>query len=200
VTFTADFAEKRSRLSTFFRLILVIPHLIVVCLYGIGAFFAIVGAWFVLVFTGRWPQGLYDFTAGFFRWNTRVNGYLFLATDQYPPFDGGEHPEYPVRLAIGPPKEAYGRLRALGRIIMIIPVYIAAYILGIVAQLVAIISWFVIVIAGRQVEGLHSALAFAVGYEMKAYAFMGLVFEEWPSFSDEPALEAPERPETPERP
>ena len=56
VTFEADFVERRSRLTTFFRLILLIPLLIVAYVYGILAFFALIIAWFAIVITGRYPE------------------------------------------------------------------------------------------------------------------------------------------------
>ena len=63
VTFEADYVERRSRLTTFFRLLLVIPHLIVLYLWGIVAGIAVVIAWFALLFTARYPRGLYMFVA-----------------------------------------------------------------------------------------------------------------------------------------
>jgi hypothetical protein len=78
--------EGRNRLTTAFRLILVIPHLIVLSLLGVAAFFAWVVAFFAVLFTGRWPDGLRDFVVGVLRWATRVNAYFVLLTDEYPPF------------------------------------------------------------------------------------------------------------------
>lgn len=86
LTIEVDESAKLSRLTTFFRLILVIPQVIVVELLLILALVVIVIAWFAILFTGRFPQGMYDFVAGVFRWNARVAGYMFLFTDRYPPF------------------------------------------------------------------------------------------------------------------
>jgi hypothetical protein len=66
---------------------LAIPHLIVLFFLAIGVFFAVVIAWFAILFTGRYPRGLFDFVVGVGRWSTRVNAYAFiLVTDRYPPF------------------------------------------------------------------------------------------------------------------
>ena len=66
---------------------LAIPHYIVLAFLTIAAFFVVVFAWFAILFTGRYPRGLFDFVQGVIRWHNRVNGYAFvLITDQYPPF------------------------------------------------------------------------------------------------------------------
>lgn len=78
--------EDRNRVTVGFRLILVIPQLIVLAVLGIAAF-VVVFVWvFVVLFTGRWNDGVRNFVVGVMRWNTRVNAYLLLLTDEYPPF------------------------------------------------------------------------------------------------------------------
>ena len=99
VTFEADYSEQRNRLTTFFRLILMIPVAIVLYVFGIVASIAIVIAWFAIVITGRYPQGLYSFVADFNRFVARVTAYAVLLTDPYPPFNGADDPSYPVRMS-----------------------------------------------------------------------------------------------------
>jgi hypothetical protein len=201
VTFEADYVEKRSRLTTFFRWLLVIPHAIVVTLYGIAAIVVVIVAWFALVFTGRWPRGMYDFVAGFLRYATAVNGYWYLLTDKYPPF-GPDVDAYPVRLNVAPPKDEYSRLKVLFRIILAIPPYVIAYAMSIVAQVGAFLAWFAIVALGRQPKGLQDMIVLGLSYQQRAYAYMALLTEHWPPFTDEPrTLEEPPSfgalPETP---
>jgi hypothetical protein len=86
ITVGITYPEKLSRLSTLFRLILVIPQAIVVYLVGIIAGIMMFFAWWAILFTGKYPKGLFDFVAGYLRWNTRVSGYYSLLTDKYPPF------------------------------------------------------------------------------------------------------------------
>jgi len=78
--------EDRNRLTTFFRPILLIPQVIVVAFLGIAAAVVIFIAWFAVLITGRWPDGLRDFLLGYLRWTIRLNGYALLLTDEYPPF------------------------------------------------------------------------------------------------------------------
>ena len=67
--------------------LLAIPHYIVLFFLDIAAFFAIIVAWFAILFTGRYPRGMFDFVEGVIRWHNRVLGYAFiLITDRYPPF------------------------------------------------------------------------------------------------------------------
>ncbi len=66
---------------------LAIPHYIVLFFLGIAALFAVIFAWFAILFTARYPRGLFEFVEGVFRWGIRVEAYAFLlVTDRYPPF------------------------------------------------------------------------------------------------------------------
>ena len=78
--------ENRNRLTVAFRIILVIPQLIVLTLLGIAWFVAHLIAFFAVLFTAHWPEGLRTFVVGILRWSARVNAYLYLLTDEYPPF------------------------------------------------------------------------------------------------------------------
>jgi Domain of unknown function (DUF4389) len=67
--------------------LLAIPHYILLVFLWIAAVVSVVIAWFAILFTGRYPRGLFDFVLGVFRWTNRVVGYAFiLVTDEYPPF------------------------------------------------------------------------------------------------------------------
>jgi hypothetical protein len=77
---------KRNRLTVFFRLLLVLPHLIVLTVFGIGLLLAYVAAFFAVLFTGRWPAGIRAFVVGVLDYSLRVRAYLFLLTDEFPSF------------------------------------------------------------------------------------------------------------------
>jgi len=78
--------EDRNRLTTAFRIILVIPQAIVLFFLGIALFVVGIIGFFAVLFTGRWPAGLRSFALGVGRWWLRVEAYLLLLTDRYPPF------------------------------------------------------------------------------------------------------------------
>jgi hypothetical protein len=63
-----------------------IPHVVVLVFLSIGAFFAVIIAWFAILFTGRFPQGLHGYVGGVIRWGMRVQAYFLSLTDEYPPF------------------------------------------------------------------------------------------------------------------
>src|SRR6185437_9986692 len=85
----------------FFRLLLVIPHVIWLEIWGIAVCFSVLFAWFAALFTGGVPQGLHDFNAGYLRYSTRVTGYLFLLADPWPPFSSSQ--PYPIDVRVDPP-------------------------------------------------------------------------------------------------
>ena len=78
--------SPRHRASVGFRLILALPHLIAIALFGMAWLVAIVASWVFILFTGRMPAPLHAFGTGMLRWTTRVEGYLLLLYDEYPPF------------------------------------------------------------------------------------------------------------------
>lgn len=85
VTFQ-DQDAARDRLTVALRLILAIPHVIVLFFVLCAWWVTTIVAWFLILITGHYPQGFYDFGAGALRWLIRVEAYTLLLTDDYPPF------------------------------------------------------------------------------------------------------------------
>jgi hypothetical protein len=82
-----DVREGLNRWAPLFKWFLAIPHFLVLVFLTLAAFVCVVIAWFAILFTGRYPRGLFDFVEGVIRWWNRVIGYaLVLVTDEYPPF------------------------------------------------------------------------------------------------------------------
>jgi hypothetical protein len=184
VTFEADYVERRNRLTSFFRLILAIPLFIWGYFYGIAAVIAIVIAWFAIVITGRLPQGLYEFVAGWTRFVTRVTGYTLLLTDVYPPFGGGDETPYPIRMQFAGPLDPYSRLKAFFRLILAIPILILRYAMNILLEIGALAAWFVIVITGKLPRGLFDLMVLANSYTARSDAYIYLLTETYPPFQD----------------
>jgi hypothetical protein len=82
-----DVPRELNRFLPLVKWLLVIPHLIVLAFLWIAVFFVVIVAWFAILFTGRYPRGIFDFVEGVVRWGQRVVAYAFtLVTDRYPPF------------------------------------------------------------------------------------------------------------------
>ena len=86
VVLEIDTPPRISRLTTFFRLFLVIPHVIVLLLLSLALYVTTLIAWFAILFTGNYPHGLFTFAVGVYRWSVRVGVYSALLVDKYPPF------------------------------------------------------------------------------------------------------------------
>jgi hypothetical protein len=189
VSYEADYLRERNRLTTFFRLIVAIPWLLVGVVYGIAAYVVLVIAWFALVILGRYPQGMYDFVGGVLRYTMRVNGFVTLQTDAWPPFGISSDPAYPVRIEFPPPAARQSRLKAFFRLVLIIPLALMSYFFSYLQQIVAMIAWVTIVFRGYQPAGVHNALAFTNGWITRAYAYMLIMRDEYPPVGDEVPVE-----------
>lgn len=90
VALDLDYPDVKRDLSRGLPLVkwfLAIPHYVILFFLGIGAVVSVVLAWFAVLFTGRYPRGLFDYVVGVTRWGLRVEAYAFLLiTDRYPPF------------------------------------------------------------------------------------------------------------------
>ena len=190
ISYEADFDEHQSRLRTFFRIIIAIPWLIVAAIYGIGAQIAAVIAWFAIVFSGRYPEGLYNFNVGFLRMVTRVNGFTYLLNDEWPAFTGEDDPAYPIRLEAAEPLPHYSRMKTLFRLVVGIPVMILAYVQSLILGVCHLIGWFVLLFTGKLPAGLFNPMRSASAYLARAGAYFLLLTEDWPPFSleEEPAI------------
>jgi hypothetical protein len=82
-----DYPQRLNRWLPLVKWFLAIPHYIVLAFLYLGAIFAVIAAWFAILFTGRYPRGLFNYVEGVSRWQNRVIGYaIILVTDEYPPF------------------------------------------------------------------------------------------------------------------
>jgi hypothetical protein len=172
----------RSRLTVFFRLLLALPAAIWVGLWGIAAFFALVGAWFAALFTARVPDGLHAFLASYLRYTTHVSAYALIAANPYPGFTSAV--DYPVDVEIaGPVRQS--RLTVFFRGLLAIPAYIVWYVLSNIAQLVAIAVWFYALVTARQSKSLEELLCYCIRYQAQTLGYYFLLTQRYPSFSDD---------------
>lgn len=208
ISYEADYERNPSRVTTFFRIFLAIPWLIVAYIYAVAVLLTSIIAWFAVVIVGRYPEGLYNFNSGMLRFFTRVGSYVSLLTDRFPPFGLSEDPTYPVRLRVAPRAERQSRLKAFFRLILAIPILFVAYAVNIIHNGAILVGWLTIVFRGYQPAGVHNALVFTTAFQARAYGYILLLTDDYPPVGDEgvqvgdvrpaaPAAPAPEPPPAP---
>ncbi|GBD22460.1 hypothetical protein HRbin29_00090 [bacterium HR29] len=175
--------ESQNRLSILFRLLLVIPHAIVLYFLQLAVQFVVFLAWFIILFAGRFPTGLWRFVCGSLRWATRVNAYTLLLTGRYPPFALEDDLDYPVRLLAEERTDNRNRLTVFFRIILVIPHVLVLYFLALAQSVALVIAWFAALLTGRVPGGLHDFIAGVLRWNTRVNAYVLLLVDEYPPFS-----------------
>ena len=184
VVFEVAYPEQLSRLTTFFRLILAIPQLVVtyalVLVLDVLTFFA----WWAILFTGRYPRSMFELNVGFMRWTANVFAYLALLRDEYPPFSP-DLGKYPVLLDV-PPSNRQARWRLFIRAFSIIPNQIVFGFISIAWYVTTIVAWFAILITGRYPRGLHRFGSGMMRWYQRQQSYYLLLRDEYPPYSTSP--------------
>jgi Domain of unknown function (DUF4389) len=190
ISYEADFNPTPNRWTTFFRLILAIPWLIVAYVYEILVAFTLLFAWVAVVILGRYPEWLYNFNGGVLRFYVRTYAWLYLQTDAWPPFGIGDDPSYPIRVNIAPRAEAQSRLSAFFRLILILPMLIVAYGIQLIHLGAGVVAWLTIVFRGYLPEGINSVLTYVNGFYARVYGYAALLTDDYPPIGLEKALDS----------
>ena len=173
------------RVTVVFRIILAIPQFVVLFFLGIAGFFVAVIGWFAALFTGRLPEFAHSYLSGLVRWEIRVNAYLFLLTDQYPPFSLDDV-EYPVR-PILPGRGPLNRVSVFFRIILAIPAAVFSQIVinGLTLPLL-FVMWIVVIVTGRMPPALYTTYSAALRYQTRFHSWFDMLTSEyaWGMFGD----------------
>jgi hypothetical protein len=172
---------RRSRLTVFFRLVLVIPHLVWLYVWASAFFAVLIFNWFATLFAGRSEQDVHSFMGRWVRYTIHIQAYLLLAANPWPRFSGRPG-TYPVDLEIDPPEPQH-RLVTLFRIILVIPAYVFAAVLGTVTQVLGLIGWFVCLALGRMPKGMRDLIAYCLRYQAQTYAYLFLLTSRYPSLA-----------------
>jgi Domain of unknown function (DUF4389) len=175
---------KRSRLTVFFRLLLLIPHLFWQYVWAFAATGCMIVNWFAVLITGRSPEDLHLFLARVLRYRTHLASYVALVSNPYPRFFGRQG-AHPVDLEIdGPDRQP--RLVTLFRLLLAIPAFVVAYVLLFVMFFVALVGWFVALVIGRMPKGMRDLSAYCLRYEAQTTAYLMILTSRYPSFSGTP--------------
>jgi hypothetical protein len=159
-----------------------IPHFIALFFVLTAAYFAFIGVWFSVLFTRRYPPGLFNFIAGAMQWTTRVQAYTYWMTEEYPPFSLGEAP-YPVRASFTYPEGGISNWRPLLQWLLAIPHFIVLYVLGIGAYVAQVIAFFAILFTGQYPPAVFNFLVGTLRWGSRVFGYVLLMTEEYPPFS-----------------
>ena len=183
---------RQRRATVAFRIILAIPHLFIIYFLAIAAGVVAFLGWWGALFMGRLPDFAAGYLTGFMRWNTRVNAYMMLLTDIYPPFVLEGDPGYPVRITVS--QERLNRAAVFFRFILAIPASIVAGVVTIGAStIVGFIAWLITLITGKLPTSLHQAFTAVLRYSTRTWCYANLLTPTYPGglFGDGPASEVP---------
>jgi len=192
ITYDVPYPEKLGRLSTAFRPILAIPQVLIVGGPGVGwggnsqtgLFGAVVAitsvvSWFAIMFTKRYPRGLWDMAMMYMRWRANVVSYAALLRDEYPPFGEGS---YPVTFEAEYPEQS-DRWTVGLRLILVIPHIVVLIFVLLIWLATAVIAWFAILFTGRYPVGLFQFGVGAMRWSLRVQAYLYLMRDEYPPFS-----------------
>jgi hypothetical protein len=169
---------RRNRLTVFFRLLLAIPHLIWLTLWGVVSFFAAIGNWFATLFTGTQPAGLHRFLSAYTRYQQHVFAYLYLIGNPFPGFTG-ERGSYPIEIRIAE-RSRQNRWLVGFRIVLALPAFVIANAYGALLFAVALLGWFASLFTGTMPLGLRNTGALAVRYFAQFYGYLFLLTDAYP--------------------
>ena len=182
IRFDVEYPQRLSRLLIFVKWwLLAIPQLLIV--YALGTVSGVIGfvAWFAILFTRRYPKGLFDVVVGFNRWGANVTSYTGLLRDEYPPFatDPGL---YPVRYEVDYP-EKLNRWLIFVKWLIAFPHYIVLQILWLIAFLFWFIGWFAILFTGRFPKGMFDFIVGVMRWNYRLTGYTSLLRDEFPPYS-----------------
>jgi hypothetical protein len=199
-----DLAPRLSRWLWLVKWVLVIPHLVVLFFLWIAFVALSVVAFFAILFTGRYPRGIFDFNVGVMRWSWRVGYYSYsaLGTDRYPPFTLSALPDYPARLSVVYPQSLSRGLVLVKWWLLALPQYVIIgvftggafagynganggdlwlYGSGLIGLLVCI-AGIVLLFAGRYPRGLYEFVMGMNRWVFRVVAYAALMTDRYPPF------------------
>ena len=187
--------EKQSRLLNFplgigffIRALLLVPHFIILWFFGALAILVYFIATFAILFTGRYPLGLYNLVVAYMRWNAYVSGYLQSLYDNYPPFSGEENREYPLQFSAAYPEKSSRLLNFpffgwMIRAFILIPHYFLVLFLGLIVYVILFIAMFAILFTRSFPSGMHGYVTGVMRWNTRLSAYGYGLTDRYPPFS-----------------
>ena len=193
--FNVERPASQSRLTNFplwigdlIRFILLIPHLIILYFFQLLAQLIYLVATFIILFTGRYPEGMRTLFVGYLRWMSNVYGYMGHLYDNYPPYSTDQQEGFPVRLEVDAAPNLsrllnFPFLGLLIKYILTIPHLICLVFLLIVAFIVIFIATFAILFTGSFPEGMHRFVVGVGRWYLRVQAYQFALTDKYPPFS-----------------
>ncbi len=184
VHFDVSYPDHLSRLLIFVKWLLAIPHLVI--LYALMLVASVIQfiAFFAILFTGKFPEGMFKFVVGAQRWQYNVSAYVLLLRDEYPPFsvDPGQYAvvydvDYPDRL---------NRWLIFIKWLLILPNALVYLLFAIAWYFVGIIAWFAILFTGKYPESLFNFTVRIMRWGARMNAYSNLMTDVYPPFGLQP--------------
>jgi hypothetical protein len=169
---------RRSRLTVFFRLLLAIPHLIWLQLWGIVVLLAALVNWFATLLQGRSPAALHRFLSAYLRYEFHVLAFLYLAANPFPGFVGRAG-SYPFEIVIAEGAKQ-NRWKVGFRLILAIPALILSGAYGSLVASAALLGWFAGLATAKMPRGLRNAAALALRYHAQTTGYLLLLTDYYP--------------------
>jgi hypothetical protein len=186
--------ERSNRLLNFplfigllIRGLLLIPHFIVISLLGLLAMIIYFIATFAILFSGKFPLGMFSFVGGVSRWNVNIQAYMYGLIDRYPPFSIDQQ-DYPVIFEAAYPQTSNRILNfpVLGfyiKSLLVIPHMVVIFFLTLVLYGILIVAPFVILFSGQYPQGMHSFASGVVRWSARISAYVIALTDRYPPFS-----------------
>ncbi len=173
---------RRSRLTVFFRLPLLIPHLVWLYLWSIFAGFAVILNWFATLALGRAPRPFHRFLSRYVRYVLHVYAFGTLAANPFPGFIGAAG-TYPLDLVLPDEPQRQNRWKTLFRLFLAVPAWIVSIALGYALFVCAFFTWFVALVTGSAPWGLRNLSAYSLRYLAQINAYIYLLTDRYPHAS-----------------
>lgn len=182
---------RQSRVTVAFRILLALPHIVVLWLLGLVAGPLVIVGWIAALFLGRLPRWIARYEMGVIAYSTRVNAYAYLLADKFPPF-GFSAPDYSIVVKIGASR--LSRLKVFFRWLLLIPAAVVGGIAGVGLLVFSPVIWFITLVLGRMPQPFFGAVAAVIRYQARYSAYTSLVTDEYPRrlFGDSDSEWAPE--------
>ena len=164
--------------------LLAIPHYIILYFLGIAAFFVWIMSWFAILFTGKYPKGLFDFMVGVMRWSWRVGfyGYNALGTDKYPPFSPQSVPDYPADFEVAYPEKLSRGLIFVKWWLLAIPHLIITAVFSDIMPILALVVGIILLFVHKYPADFFKFMVGMNRWSYRVAAYVSLMRDEYPPF------------------